>query len=109
METTLTEARIRQARAAGAWRDESVETYLDRRATERPDHTATVDGAGRLSYASLARRVERVAHGLRAHGVEQGSAISCQLPNWNEFVLVFLAAGRLGAVVHPIPPTYLAS
>jgi cyclohexanecarboxylate-CoA ligase len=109
METTLTEARIRQARAAGAWRDESVEAYLDRWARERPDHTAIVDGVVRLSYAALARRVERVAHGLRAHGVEPGSVISCQLPNWSEFVLVLLAAGRLGAVVNPIPPTYRAS
>jgi cyclohexanecarboxylate-CoA ligase len=109
METSLTEARIRQARAAGFWRDESLETYLDRWARERPDHTAIVDGAGRLSYAALARRVERVAHGLRAHGVEPGSVVSCQLPNWNEFVLVFLAASRLGAVVNPIPPSYRAS
>jgi cyclohexanecarboxylate-CoA ligase len=106
METTLTEERIRRARASGAWRDESVETYLDRWARERSDHTAIVDGAGRLSYASLARRVERVAHGLRAHGVERGSVVSCQLPNWSEFVLVLLAAGRLGAVVNPIPPSY---
>jgi cyclohexanecarboxylate-CoA ligase len=109
METTLTEERARQARAAGAWRDESVEAYLDRWARERPDHTAVVDGAGRLSYADLARRVERVAHGLRAHGVERGSVVSCQLPNWNEFVLVLLAAGRLGAIVNPIPPSYRAS
>jgi non-ribosomal peptide synthetase component E (peptide arylation enzyme) len=109
METTLTEARIRQARAPGYWRDESAETYLDRWARERPDHAAIVDGAGRMSYAALARRVERVAHGLRAHGVEQGSVISCQLPNWNEFVLIFLAASRLGAMVNPIPPTYRAS
>jgi non-ribosomal peptide synthetase component E (peptide arylation enzyme) len=78
METALTEARIRQARAAGFWRDESVEIYLDRWARERPDRTAIVDGAGRLSYAALARRVERVAHGLRGHGVEQGSVVSCQ-------------------------------
>jgi cyclohexanecarboxylate-CoA ligase len=109
METTLTEARIRQARAAGFWRDESVESYLDRWARERPDRTAIVDGAGRLSYAALARRVERVAHSLRAHGVERGSVISCQLPNWNEFVLVLLAAARLGAIVNPIPPIYRAN
>jgi cyclohexanecarboxylate-CoA ligase len=109
METSLTEARIRRAKAAGFWRDENLETYLDRWACERPDHTASVDGAGRLSYAALARRVERVAHGLRAHGVEQGSVITCQLPNWNEFVVALLAASRLGAIVNPIPPTYRAS
>ena len=109
MESSLTEARIRESTAAGLWRNESLETYLDRWATARPDKDAVVDGRGRYTWAALARAVERVAHGLRAHGVEAGGVISCQLPNWNEFVLVFLAASRLGAVVNPIPPIYRAS
>jgi cyclohexanecarboxylate-CoA ligase len=109
VKTTLTDERARAFRAAGFWRDESLETCLDRWATRRPEKTALVDGRGRLAYGALARLVERVAHGLAAHGVERGSVVSCQLPNWNEFVLVFLAASRLGAVVHPIPPTYRRS
>jgi cyclohexanecarboxylate-CoA ligase len=109
MGTRVTEARARQCRAAGLWRNESLETYLDRWATARPDKAAVVDGHGRYSWAALARAVERVAHGLRVHGLEAGGVVSCQLPNWNEFVLVFLAASRLGAVVNPIPPTYRAS
>ncbi len=107
-ETTLTEERIQEFTRRRFWRNETVDTYLDRWATRRPDRTAIVDGAGRYRYAELARMVERVAHGLRAHGVDRGSVVSCQLPNWNEFVLVLLAASRLGAVVNPIPPTYRA-
>ncbi len=91
------------------WKNESLETYLDRWATERPEKTAIVDGQGRYTYAELARAVERIAHGLRAHGVAPGAVISCQLPNWNELILLFLASCRLGAVVNPIPPTYRAS
>ncbi len=109
MDTSLTEARIRELSQAGLWRNESLETCLDRWASARPGKTALVDGQGRYTYEALARAVERVAHGLRAHGVERGSVISCQLPNWNEGALVFLAASRLGAVVNPIPPTYRAS
>ncbi len=105
----VTDARARECTEAGLWRNESLETYLDRWATARPDKAAVVDGQGRYTWAALARTVERVAHGLRAHGLEAGGVISCQLPNWNEFVLVFLAASRLGAVVNPIPPTYRAS
>ena len=63
----------------------------------------TVDRIGPWLYAV------RVAHGLAAHGVERGSVISCQLPNWREFIVVLLAAARLGAVVNPIPPIYRAS
>jgi cyclohexanecarboxylate-CoA ligase len=109
METNLTDTRIRAMTGAGFWRNESLETYLDRWARERPAKTALVDGQGRYTWEALARAVDRVAHGLRAHGVEQGSVISCQLPNWNETILIFLAALRLGAVVNPIPPTYRAS
>jgi cyclohexanecarboxylate-CoA ligase len=106
MDTTLTPARIRESTMKGLWRNESLELYLDRWATQRPDKTALVDGRGRLTYAELARLVERVAYGLRAHGVESGRVISCQLPNWNECIVLLLAAARLGAVVNPIPPTY---
>jgi cyclohexanecarboxylate-CoA ligase len=109
MGTRVSEARARECTEAGLWRNESLETYLDRWATARPDKAAVVDGQGRYTWAALARAVERVAHGLASHGVEPGVVVSCQLPNWNEFVLVFLALSRLGAVVHPIPPTYRAS
>src|ERR1700737_3741399 len=109
METTLTEARIRATTGAGHWRDESLEGYLDRWARERPSRTALVDARGRYSWEDLARAVDRVAHGLRAHGREPGGVRSCQLPNLNEVVVLFLAALRLGAVVNPIPPTYRAS
>ena len=86
-----------------------MEGYLDRWATVRPDRPAMVDGAGRCTWAELARTVERVAHGLAAHGVAPGRVVACQLPNWTEFVVVLLAAARLGAVVNPIPPIYRAS
>ena len=108
-DTDLSEERIRRAVEGGYWRNERIEAYLDRWATTRPAKTALVDGAGRYTWAELARTVERAAHGLAAHGVERGGVISCQLPNWNEFIIVFLAAIRLGAVVNPIPPIFRAS
>jgi cyclohexanecarboxylate-CoA ligase len=108
-ETDLTVERIRECTGRRLWRNESVEVYLDRWATRRPAKTALVDGAGRCTWGELARVVERVAHGLAAHGVGREAVISCQLPNWSEFIVVLLAAARLGAVVNPIPPIYRAS
>ena len=109
MDASLIDARIRECTAAGFWRNEHLDAYLDRWATTRSDKVAVVDGQGRYTWAALARTVERVAHGLSAHGVERGSVVSCHLPNWSEFALVLLAAARLGAVVNPVPPTYRAS
>lgn len=109
MHVGLTEARIRESTRRGLWRNEVLATYLDRWARLRGDRPALVDGAGRLTWAELAHRVERVAHGLAAHGAGSGRVVSCQLPNWIEFGIVLLACERLGVVVHPIPPTYRAS
>ena len=109
IETTPTPDRIRAMRAAGYWRDETLDRYLDRWATERPAKTAMVDAGGRVTWSALARTVERVAHGLAARGVGAGSVVACQLPNWSEFVVLALALTRLGAVLSPIPPTYRAN
>ena len=106
VETTLTSERLRETTAAGYWRNETLAQHLERWASARPEQVAIVDGAGRYTWGELARAVERIAHGLRVAGVEPGSAISCQLPNWNEFILVALAASRLGAILNPIPPIY---
>jgi cyclohexanecarboxylate-CoA ligase len=109
IETSLTPDRIASMTAAGYWRNETVDVYLDRWARERPDKTAAVDASGRLTWSQLARTVERVAYGLGEHGIGAGSVISCQLPNWTEFVVLALAATRLGAILNPIPPTYRAN
>ena len=55
------------------WRNESLETYLDRWATERPDKTAIVDGRGRYTYAQVARDVE-TADGFLKHQPPQIAA-----------------------------------
>jgi cyclohexanecarboxylate-CoA ligase len=107
-ETTLTTERIRHWTAAGYWRDQTLGDYLDRWATTRPDRLAIVDGHSRYTWRALAEAVDRVANGLQAAGVEPETAVSCQLPNWNEFAVVALAASRLGAVLNPIPPIYRA-
>lgn len=90
--------RVRAMTAAGAWRNETLAACLDRWARKRPDALAAVDGERRYTWAALAGAVERAAHGLAAHGVEPGAVVSVQLPNWNEFVVIALAAERLGAV-----------
>src|SRR6185436_16904014 len=109
IETDLTAERVRASTAAGYWRNETVDTYLDRWARERPTKTAVVDASGRLTWAELARTVERAAYGLAEHGIGPGAVVSCQLPNWTEFVVLALATTRLGAILNPIPPTYRAN
>ncbi|MEV3993044.1 AMP-binding protein [Streptomyces sp. NPDC049837] len=95
-------------RAAGWWRDETVLHDLRRWARERPDKPALVCYRGAsyetVSYAELARRVDRLAVGLLRLGVGRGDVVTLQLPNSWELVALCLAAARVGAVAGPVVP-----
>jgi 2-aminobenzoate-CoA ligase len=51
-----------------------------------------------LTYGELATRVNRLANGLRAAGVDRGHRILMRLPNRPEFVITWLACQKLGAI-----------
>ena len=56
----------------------------------------------RWTYADLWTDAGRLAAGLTAHGVSRGDVVVFDLFNSAEFVLVWLAAQRLGAIAAPI-------
>ncbi|MBI2290774.1 MAG: AMP-binding protein [Betaproteobacteria bacterium] len=98
---------IHRHAAEGTWPDRSLIEVFDEVAGRTPDKIAIAgpDG-GRMTYAEVARKVECIAGNLAAAGVQARDVISLQLPNWPEFVLVHLAATRLGAVTNPLLPNY---
>jgi len=61
---------------------------------------------GRVTFAEVAARAERVAAGLQALGVEPGTTVTWQLPTRVDTVLVSLALARLGAVQNPVLHLY---
>jgi crotonobetaine/carnitine-CoA ligase len=63
-------------------------------------------GGPRLSYAETDRRVNRLAHGLRAQGVQRGDRVLAMLPNGLEMMLVWWAVNRLGAILVPVNTAY---
>ncbi|WP_329116006.1 AMP-binding protein [Streptomyces sp. NBC_01353] len=95
-------------RAAGWWRDETVLHDLRHWAREQPDKPALVcyQGADQetLTYAELARRVDRLAVGLLRLGVRRGDVVTLQIPNSWELVALCLAAARVGAIAGPVVP-----
>jgi acyl-CoA synthetase (AMP-forming)/AMP-acid ligase II len=60
------------------------------------------DTGRRWTYAELWADTGRLAAGLAAAGVEAGDVVVLQLYNGPEFVLLWLAAQRLGAIAAPI-------
>ncbi|MTD15125.1 AMP-binding protein [Nakamurella sp. YIM 132087] len=82
----------------------TVGDQIRRHARNQPDHLAlayyTPDGvnAVRLTYAELDARVNRIAWSLRDRGVGRGDVVAVMSPNSADYVCLYLAAARLGAV-----------
>ena len=102
-------ARAAEFSARGWWRDDTLARWLARHASGRPEAPALVHAGGVVSWRELARRVEAFAAGLHAAGIRQGDVVAVQLPNLPEFVVAYLAASRLGAVMSTIHMPYRGS
>ncbi|WP_205480045.1 AMP-binding protein [Sphingomonas arenae] len=71
-----------------------------------PDREAVVDGAVRLTYGELSLRVDKLAKGLIAAGVEPGDRVAIMTPPALEFWLTYLAATSIGAIWMGLNPRY---
>ena len=64
-----------------------------------PDKAALRWQGGDITYAELARRVERMAAALQARGVERGDRVAILAYNCPEYLELLFACARLGAVL----------
>ena len=105
-------AHARAMRTQGLWQDKTIDEFLAAAIAATPDKPALVayraDRAApqRFSYRDLGDLTARAAAALRALGVGPGDVVAVQVPNWWEFVVVSLAANRIGAVVNPLMPIF---
>ena len=72
------------------------------------DLAISVPGGAKASYAEFGEEIERIAELLAGAGVQPGRAVSIALPNGLEFMVVFLAVARAGAIAAPLNPAYTA-
>jgi len=86
----------------------TVTDYVLRSAEELGDKPALIDGpSGRsYSYRQLPGLIRKLATGLAANGVSRGDVLAIYAPNLPEYVLLFHAVARLGAVTTMIPPLF---
>ncbi|MFF9559680.1 (2,3-dihydroxybenzoyl)adenylate synthase [Streptomyces albus] len=85
-------------RAEGYWTGTTLGAVLRNSARRTPRHTALVADGQRLSYAELDEAADRVAAGLRAHGLRPGSRLLVHLPNGLPFVLTLFGCFRAAVV-----------
>jgi acyl-CoA synthetase (AMP-forming)/AMP-acid ligase II len=85
----------------------SLWELIERRADASPDHPMLIDAADRtLTFGAYRDRAARVAAGLAAEGVTEGTPVSWQLPTRIDTVVLSGALCRLGAVQNPIIHLY---
>ncbi|MDG4799978.1 AMP-binding protein [Micromonospora sp. WMMD980] len=102
--TGWSETDAERYRSAGYWTGAPFGDLLHEWATRHAGRTALVDGERRWTYRQLDDAVDRVSAGLRRLGLRRGDRVVVQLPNRAEFVEVWFALQRLGAVpVHAMP------
>ncbi len=85
-------------RHEGFWDGTCVFELLSRAAQTDADKTALVAGAQRVSYAGLQRDALHLAARLLALGIAPLDRVVLQLPNLPEFVLMYFALARIGAI-----------
>jgi amino acid adenylation domain-containing protein len=79
---------------------------FDEVAARRGAATALRSDAGEMSYADLASRIDRIAHGLTATGVKHGDRVALFLERSPDAIASLYAVMKCGATCVPLDPEY---
>ncbi len=107
-DTALIQTRRKDMIEKGFWHDNTINNYLDAVVASNPDKLAlsafSVESGDTINftYSELVQMADRVAVGLAKLGISKYDVVACQLPNWWQFTVMYLACSRIGAVINPL-------
>lgn len=96
----------------GHWVNKTILQSLNEAVHQFPDKIGLVSyktedqSETSFTYREMLHSVNRIALGLKRLGVQKQDIVSCQLPNWWEFTLLYIACRRIGAVLNPLMPIF---
>ncbi len=82
--------------------DITIQDVVRKNAVARGDRVAVVCGEVRVTFRQFAQEADRLAAGLAALGVGKGDRIAVVAYNCHDFLLLYGAVARLGAIMLPI-------
>ena len=85
-------------RKQGYWEDQTMGHFFDEIVTKSPERVAFLAGNEHVTYRQLAQNVERLALHLLKLGVQPLNRFVMQLPNSPEFVYLYFALQKVGAI-----------
>jgi fatty-acyl-CoA synthase len=80
----------------------NIAWWVQRWSELHPGKTAVIYKKNRISYLDLHRRANRTSCWLQSLGIEKGDRVAAMLSNCPEFIEIYLACARLGAIFVPI-------
>ncbi|WP_254277550.1 AMP-binding protein [Halomonas sp. 3H] len=84
------------------WEPITIGAALRRTAESYPDRPAVIGEHSRLSFGELDRMVDEVAAGLIDVGIQHGDNVAVWVANSPEWVAIWMACARIGAVLVPV-------
>jgi len=63
-----------------------------------PDKEGLADDTNRFTYRELREKVDRLALGFISLGIRERDFVLLQIPNWYEYIVVFYALQKIGAI-----------
>jgi cyclohexanecarboxylate-CoA ligase len=101
---------VRRHLESGHWTADTLITWLQRWTLQTPDAIAlAATGRATVSFGAALDQAERLATALAALGIRRGDVIAVQLPSTSEFIIIYYAIARLGAVLTPLHMAYGAA
>lgn len=90
------------------WQPLTLAVALARTVASSPDGDALVFKGERLSWTALDKWSDRLASAFLAQGVKRGQPVATFMMNSFEWVAIFYALGKIGAVIVPVNFRYKA-
>jgi amino acid adenylation domain-containing protein len=91
---------------AGASAPERIERGFAEQASRTPSAIAISSAEGRITFAELDARANRIAHTLAARGVRTGDWVGLCLPRGIDLVASLLGVLKVGAAYVPLDPAF---
>lgn len=90
----------------GAWRELSLDAYLDRTAEQFANEPLVLTDEETLTYRDVTRISLLIADGLRALGLQAGERVGVIMANYPATVPILFAIWRAGAIAVPMNTLY---
>jgi cyclohexanecarboxylate-CoA ligase len=101
---------VRRCLDGGYWTADTLITWLQRWMRQTPDAIAiAAPERAPVSFGAALDQAERLAAALAALGIRRGDVIAVQLPSTPEFIIIYYAIARLGAVLTTLHMAYGAA